>query len=82
MYHRSGSEKSASCNFNEFFNCGLVCHFRMMRNQTRGGLHSLVGLSLRSPLAAHEIYSGHGRGPQRGHLSAGVQKMTTTTGDL
>ena len=49
----------------------------MLRNQTRGGLHSLVGLSPRPSLAAHAIYLGQSKGPQREHLSVGVQKITT-----
>lgn len=73
----SGREKSADYSFNEPFNCGPVCQFRMMRNRTRGGLHSLVGLSPRPSLAAHAIYLGQSKGPQREHLSVGVQKITT-----
>ena len=48
-----------------------------MRNQTRGGLHSLVGLSPRPSLAARAIYLGQSKGRQREHLSVGVQKITT-----
>lgn len=73
----SGREKSADYSFNEPFNCGPVGQFRMMRNRTREGLHSLVGLSPRPSLAAHAIYLGQSKGPQREHLSVGVQKIAT-----